>query len=108
MNTFIILTAIIVTQIIGDYYIKVASGRADGILTSTMILGTVLYGATAIGWYFLMKTHSLAAIGVLYSASTILLLTALGYFVFKESIGLRDCIGITLAILSVLVMSYRT
>ena len=107
MSTFIILTAIIVTQIIGDYYIKVASGRTDGMLTSTFMLGVVFYSATAFGWYFLMKTHSLAAIGVLYSASTILLLTALGYFVFKESIGLRDCLGITLAILSVLVMSYR-
>ena len=62
---------------------------------------------TKLGWYFLMKSHSLAAIGVLYSASTILLLTALGYFVFKENIGLKDGLGITLAILSVVVMSYR-
>ena len=107
MNAFIILATIIGVQISGDYYIKVASGRSDGILTSTMIIGATFYSATAFGWYFLMKTHSLAAIGVLYSASTILLLTALGYFVFKESIGLRDCLGITLAILSVLVMSYR-
>ena len=107
MNTSIILAAIVVTQIIGDYFIKLASGRADGILTSTFMLGVVFYSATAFGWYFLMKSHSLAAIGVLYSASTILLLTALGYFVFKENIGLKDGLGITLAILSVVVMSYR-
>lgn len=108
MNTFVILTVIVVTQIIGDYFIKVASGRSDGMLTSALMLGVVFYGTTAFGWYFLMKIHSLAAIGVLYSTSTILLLTALGYFAFKESIGLRDCLGITLAILSVVVMSYRT
>ena len=107
MNTYIILAAIVVTQIIGDYFIKLASGRTDGVLTSTLILGVVLYGMTAFSWYYLMKMHSLATIGVLYSASTIVLLTALGYFIFKESIGLRDCLGISLAILSVLVMSYR-
>ena len=107
MNTSIILAVIVVTQIIGDYYIKLASGRTDGILTLTFMLGVVFYSATALGWYFLMKSHSLAAIGVLYSASTILLLTALGYFVFKENIGLKDGLGITLAILSVVVMSYR-
>ena len=107
MNTFIILSAIVVTQIIGDYFIKVASEKTEGLLTPAFSIGLVFYGSTAIGWYFLMKVHSLAAIRVLYSASTILLLTALGYFVFNESIGLRDGLGITLAILSVVVMSYR-
>ena len=107
MNSFLILTAIIIMTIVGDYCIKLASGKPDGLTSQVFILGAVLYGIPAIGWYFLMKSHSLAAIGVFYSASTILLLTALGYFVFNESIGLKDGLGVTLAILSVVVMGYR-
>ena len=66
--------------------------------------GVAFYGSTAIGWYFLMKSHSLAEIGVVYSATTILLLAALGYFVFNESLGPRQIVGLILAIFSVLVM----
>jgi len=52
-----------------------------------------------------MRTHSLAMIGVLYSASTIVLLAALGVFVFKEPFGWREVLGLSLAVASVLVMS---
>ena len=67
--------------------------------------GAVTYGLLAFGWYFLMKTNSLATIGVMFSASTILLLTALGCLFFKEQFGLREGIGVSLAVLSVVVMS---
>lgn len=52
-----------------------------------------------------MKSHSLAMIGVFYSASTIVLLATLGFFVFKEALGMREMFGISLAISAVLVMS---
>ena len=93
-----------IAQIGGDYFIKVASARPDGLISIEFTIGVILYGATALGWYFLMKSHSLAEIGVVYSASTILLLAALGYFVFHENVGLRQVFGLILAILSVIVM----
>jgi multidrug transporter EmrE-like cation transporter len=52
-----------------------------------------------------MKSNSLATIGVMFSASTILLLSALGYFVFKEQFGIREALGVFLAILAVVVMN---
>ncbi len=106
MNSFLLLAAVTISTVIGDYFVKIASEKSNGLISSTFIIGAVLYGAPAIGWYFLMKSHSLAAIGVFYSASTILILAALGFFVFHESFGLRESVGITLAILSVVVMSY--
>ena len=54
-----------------------------------------------------MKSHSLAMIGVMYSASTIILLALLGYVVFKEAFGLRAAVGLTLAIAAVAVMSHE-
>ena len=44
-------------------------------------------------------------IGVMYSASTLVLLTMMGFFVFKEAMGWREVIGLTLAITAVVVMS---
>ena len=46
-------------------------------------------------------------VGVMYSASTLILLTMLGYFVFKENLGLREVAGLSLAISAVIVMSYK-
>ena len=66
--------------------------------------GALAYALVSIGWYFLMKSNSLATIGVMFSASTILLLAGLGYFAFEEPFGLREAVGISLAIAAVVVM----
>ena len=50
-----------------------------------------------------MRSHSLAAAAVLYSASTILLMTALGTLAFREAFELREAAGVALAVASVIV-----
>jgi drug/metabolite transporter (DMT)-like permease len=106
MNTVLTLLAIIASTFAGDYFIKVSSEREGGLLSFSFLLGAILYGLPAIGFFFLMRDHSLAAVGVLYSAATIILMSVLGYFVFKEAFGLREAIGLSLAVLSVIVMSH--
>ena len=107
MNSFLILSAVVVVTIVGDYFVKLASTRSDGLISFHLLLGGLFYGVSVVGWYYLMKTHSLAVIGGLYSAATILILAALGFFVFKEAIGLREGIGISLAFVSVVILSYN-
>jgi drug/metabolite transporter (DMT)-like permease len=107
MKTALILVAVTLVTLLGDYFIKLASDKPDGLLSHTFALGLIFYGLPAIGWFFLMRSHSLAAIGVLYSASTILLLAALGVFVFKEAFGWREAVGMLLAISAVLVVGQR-
>ena len=99
-----ILLAITVVTLIGDWCIKLASERQDGLVSPVFLIGAVLYGAPAVGWFYLMRNNSLAMIGVLYSASTILLLAVLGTFVFHESFGLRQGIGLAMAVAAVVVM----
>lgn len=106
MTSALVLIAITVVTLFGDYFIKLASDRPEGIASSVFIMGAILYGLPAFGWFMLMKNHSLAAIGVLYSASTIVLLAGLGYFVFHETFGWREVFGVSLAIASVVVMSH--
>lgn len=105
--SLLILAAITGLTLLGDYAIKVATSKEAGLLSSWFVLGAVFYGLPAIGWFYLMKSHSLAMIGVMYSASTIILLAALGYFVFKEAFGWREAVGLTLAIAAVAVMSHE-
>lgn len=104
--SLMILAAITGLTLFGDYAIKVASAKDSGLLSIWFILGAILYGLPAVGWFYLMKSHSLATIGVMYSASTIILLALLGYFVFKEAFGWREAVGLTLAIAAVAVMSH--
>ena len=104
MDSLIILGIVTVGTLFGDYFLKTATSRPEGMMSAWFAGGVLAYGLLAIGWYFLMKSNSLATIGVMFSASTILLLAALGYFVFKEQFGLREALGVSLAIMSVVVM----
>jgi len=96
-----ILAAIVALTVLGDFFIKVASDRPGAPWSMPFVLGAILYGMPARGWFDLMRTHSLAAIGVIYSASTILLLAALGTVAFGERLGGWEGLGIVLALASV-------
>lgn len=106
-SSFAILGIVTIATLLGDYFLKIATGKVGGMASGWFAAGAMTYGLLAIGWYFLMKSNSLATIAVMFSASTILLLTALGHFVFKEQFGLREGIGVSLAVLSVVVMNPR-
>ena len=106
MGTVLILTVVTALTIAGDYLIKLASGGQDGLASKTFLLGAALYALPSIGWFFLMQSHSLAAIGVYYSAAVLVLLAALGYLFFGEALGPREIVGLSLAIASVAVMSH--
>ena len=105
MHSAAILAAIIFLTLLGDYFIKIASQKSTGLFTLTFLLGALLYALPAVGWFYLMRSHSLAMIGVFYSAGTILLLAGLGYFVFGERIGSREVLGFRFAIAAVYVVS---
>lgn len=100
-----ILIAIALATLISDYLLRKATRASDGLCSSWFMGGAAIYGLLAFGWYFLMKSNSLASIGVMFSASTILLLAALGYFVFKEQFGIREALGVSLAFLAVVIMN---
>jgi len=56
-----------VIGVLGDYFLKLASGREQPLRTRWFYLGFALYASTAFGWVFLMKHLKLATISVLYS-----------------------------------------
>lgn len=104
MRATLILFVIMLCTVIGDWCIKVSTEKEGGMATPMFVFGAVMYGLPAIGWYMLMREHALAAIAVYYSASTLILMSLLGVFAFKEAFGMREAFGLTLALASVVVM----
>ena len=86
--------------VIGDYFLKLASQQASPLRSGWFYVGFAVYASTAFGWVFVMRHLKLATVGVVYSVSMIILLTAIGAFVFRESLGPREVAGLILAIAS--------
>src|SRR5262245_40484138 len=100
----VITVAFSVIGVVGDYFLKLASTREQPLTTGSFYLGFVLYASTAFGWVFVMKYLKLATISVLYSVSMVLLLTAIGTLVFRESLNYSEIAGIVLAIAALVLL----
>ena len=104
MNQPFVIAAIIAATIIGDYVLKLASDK-ENFLSPHLLAGLVLYALPAFGWMHLMKTQSLAQIGIIYSTGTILALFLMSLIVFREALSTRDFIAGLFALCAIL--SYK-
>ena len=104
MRAVVVTIAFSVIGVVGDYFLKLASTREQPLRTVWFYLGFVLYASTAFGWVFVMKYLKLATISVLYSVSMVLLLTAVGALLFRESLNSFEVAGIVLAMASLVLL----
>jgi small multidrug resistance pump len=93
-----------VIGVLGDYFLKLASTSEQPLRTGWFYLGFALYASTAFGWVFVMRHLKLATISVLYSVALVLLLTAIGVVLFRESLNYFEVIGIVLAVVSLVLL----
>ena len=101
----VVTIAFSVLGIVGDYFLKLASQADAPLKTRWFYLGFVAYSSTAFGWVYVMKHLKLATIGVVYSISMIVLLTAVGVVAFREPLGSREAVGLVLAIAALLLLA---
>src|SRR5262245_10584350 len=90
--------------VVGDYFLKLASSNENSLKTPSFYIGFVLYASTAFGWVFVMKHLKLATIAVVYSVSMVLLLTAIGVVIFRESLSYYEIAGLVMAIASLILL----
>lgn len=102
MNQIVIITSITAATIIGDYVLKLASDK-EYFLSPQLFAGLILYALPAFGWMHLMKTQSLAQIGIIYSTGTILALFLMSLLVFRETLSVRDFVAGFFALCAILV-----
>ena len=84
--------------VLGDYFLKLASEELHSLRSPWFYVGFAVYASTAFGWVFVMKYLKLSTIGVVYSVSMILLLTAIGVVAFRESLSAYEVAGLVMAI----------
>ena len=90
--------------VLGDYFLKVASADKHSLRSPSFYVGFVVYASTAFGWLFVMKHLKLGTIGVLYSMTMIVLLTAVGVVVFGERLNYAEMVGVVLALASLVLL----
>jgi drug/metabolite transporter (DMT)-like permease len=100
----VVTVAFSLVGVLGDYFLKLSSAREQPLKAGWFYLGFALYASTAFGWVFVMRHLKLATISVLYSVSMVLLLTAVGVLVFKESLNSFEVAGIVLALASLVLL----
>ncbi len=100
----VVTVAFSLIGLLGDYFLKLASAHEQPLRTASFSIGFALYASTALGWVFVMKHLKLATIGVLYSVTMIVLLTAMGAVFFKESLTPYEVVGVLMAIGSLLLL----
>lgn len=89
----------------GDYLIKLATGHRAGMASMFFVAGALLYALSAIGWFHLMRSHSLTWIAVSYSAATLIFLATLGVVVFDEVLRGRDVVAVGMALGAVVLIN---
>lgn len=93
-----------VVGVLGDYLLKLASAHKDPLKSGWFYVGFAVYASTAFGWVFVMRHLKLATIGVVYSISMILLLTATGAVFFRETLNAYELAGLVMAIASLVLL----
>ncbi|MBI5892641.1 MAG: transporter [Deltaproteobacteria bacterium] len=103
------IAAIIIIEafptIIADYFLKVASLHDKPVKNKEFLIALLVYSLTVFPWVYIMKYLKLATIAVVYSLTTVILLTLLGVFVFNETLNHYEVAGVIMAITSIILLS---
>ena len=107
MSHWVALLAYVMLEglsLLADYFIKNASLKINLSGWSELTLGDILYGLTAIGWFFLMREFKLVTLSIFHGIGIIALTCLLGLFVFNEKLHLQEIIGIALGCCSIILL----
>jgi multidrug transporter EmrE-like cation transporter len=103
-NALLLTVGLSLFAVVGDYFLKMAGSSDSPFRTKWFIAGLLMYALSAFGAVYVLKHVKLATVGVVYCVSLILLLTALGVVIFKESLNFTELIGIVLALAALLLL----
>ncbi len=94
-----------VMTIFADMLIKNASLQKSFSGWQMLFVGALIYGLTALGWFWVMRNMKLSTLGVLYGVSCIVLITIVSVFYYKEAIRPIEVFGIVLAVISIIILA---
>ncbi len=104
LNVLLCLLLLITVELITVSLIKKWSTDKNDMYLVLGIIGYMMVGL--LFSYILTIEKEIIIVNTLWQIANILLVSAIGFFVFKESLTPMQAVGITLAILSVFLLSF--
>jgi drug/metabolite transporter (DMT)-like permease len=102
----LIIVGLSLFSVFADFFIKLAGNKVSPQVDwKYFIIGSVMYGLTAFGWLYVMRHVKFATLGVFYALSTVFFLTIFGAIFLKESLSIREIMGISLGVISILLLA---
>ncbi len=101
---FLLIVMLEVISIFADYLIKRASLQAGWLGWRPLLAGGFIYGLTAIGWFYAMRTFKLFTINLFHSFLVIAASVLMSQFIFGEKLTNREVVGIVLGIASIVLL----
>jgi small multidrug resistance pump len=104
---FALLVAVFLSAlgVAGDCVLKWASHERHPVRNAWFFCGAAIFALSAFGWVYVFKYLKLSTVGVVYSLSSVLLLTLAGIVVFRESLSRQEVLGVVLAVVSIVLLS---
>jgi uncharacterized membrane protein len=90
--------------ILGDYFVKKSSLEAGYSGWKLLILGGLLYGISALGWFWVYRVTKVFTVGAIHSLGIIILTIFLSLVIFREKINLMEIAGLLLGIISLTIL----
>lgn len=104
LNVLLCLLLLITVELITVSLIKKWSTDKNDMYLVLGIIGYMMVGL--LFSYILTIEKEIIIVNTLWQIANILLVSAIGFFVFKESLTPMQAVGVTLAILSVFLLSF--
>ena len=105
MNPILLIFFLSGVGVVGDVFLKLAGNGHQGMGVKWFVLGTIVYAATAVGWFYVLRHVKLSSVGVIYALASVLILVAVGVTFFHERLSLTEVIGVVAAIVAVVLLS---
>ncbi len=93
-----------IITVVGDILIKEATLRRALTGWPWLLAGGLIYGLTAIGWFYVMRQEELSIIGALYAVTVVIALFFVGALFYKEKITAIELVGLALGLASIAIL----
>ncbi|CCH51118.1 hypothetical protein BN8_00026 [Fibrisoma limi BUZ 3] len=100
----LLLVVLELISLLADYLIKKASLQPGLSGWKALLMGGIVYGSTALGWFYMMRSYKLFTIGALHSVGVIALSVLLSLIVFKEKMSMGEFVGLGLGLASIVLL----
>lgn len=99
----LIVFALSALTVVADVLIKKASDQ-NQLWSGFFLMGALIYGLSAFGWFYALRSLNLATLGGVYSLSTVVMIAAAGVVFFQEKLQPAEILVLVVALISIIVL----